>query len=104
MATAKRLRPIMQEGFERVQVARMTTDGTFELHVVGGGWPAMERVVTVEDHPVRYLSAGTGPELVLLHGLGESPADWAAVLPRLAASRAVYAPALPGFDGHGGPG
>jgi hypothetical protein len=25
----------------------------------------MERVVTVDDHPVRYLSAGTGPELVL---------------------------------------
>jgi pimeloyl-ACP methyl ester carboxylesterase len=63
----------------------------------------MERVVTIDDHPVRYLSAGTGPELVLLHGLGESPADWAAVLPRLAAARAVYAPALPGFDAHGGP-
>jgi hypothetical protein len=46
----------------------MTTDGTFELHAVGGGRPAMERVVTVDDHPVRYLSAGTGPELVLLHG------------------------------------
>jgi hypothetical protein len=42
----------------------------------------MERVVTVEDRP----------------------ADWTAVLPRLAASRAVYAPALPGFDGHGGSG
>jgi pimeloyl-ACP methyl ester carboxylesterase len=28
----------------------------------------MERVVMVEDHPVRYLSAGTGPELVLLPG------------------------------------
>jgi pimeloyl-ACP methyl ester carboxylesterase len=37
----------------------------------------MERVVTVEDRP----------------------ADWTAVLPRLAASRAVYAPALPGLTG-----
>lgn len=63
----------------------------------------MERVVTVDGHRVRYLAAGTGPALVLLHGLGESPADWAALLPRLAASRAVYVPALPGFDGHGGP-
>jgi pimeloyl-ACP methyl ester carboxylesterase len=62
----------------------------------------MERVVEVEGHRMRYLAAGSGPALVLLHGLGESPADWAAVLPRLAASRAVYAPALPGFDGHGG--
>lgn len=36
--TAKRLRPpSTQEGFERVLVARMTADGTFELHAVGGG-------------------------------------------------------------------
>lgn len=68
-----------------------------------GASAAMERVVTVDGRPVRYLTAGTGPAVVLLHGLGESPADWAAVLAQLAPSRAVYAPALPGFDGRGDP-
>lgn len=33
LATARRLRPPSpEEGFDRVQVARMTTDGAFELH------------------------------------------------------------------------
>src|SRR5215213_4917335 len=62
----------------------------------------MERVVVVDGRPVRYLAAGSGPAVLLLHGLGESPADWVAVLARLARSRAVYAPALPGFQGHHG--
>ncbi len=35
----------------------------------------MERVVTVDGHRVRYLAAGTGPALVVLYGLGQSPAD-----------------------------
>jgi 2-hydroxy-6-oxonona-2,4-dienedioate hydrolase len=64
----------------------------------------MDRVVTVDGRPVRYLAAGTGPAVVLLHGLGESSADWAAVLARLSGSRAVYAPTLPGFQGHDGAG
>ena len=62
----------------------------------------MDRVVTVDGQSVRYLAAGTGPAVVLLHGLGESSADWVAVLARLSQSRAVYAPTLPGFQGHDG--
>jgi pimeloyl-ACP methyl ester carboxylesterase len=62
----------------------------------------MDRVVTVDGQSVRYLAAGTGPAVVLLHGLGESSADWAAVLARLSQSRAVYAPTLPGFQGYDG--
>jgi pimeloyl-ACP methyl ester carboxylesterase len=63
----------------------------------------MPRVMAVQGHRVRYLAAGSGPAVVLLHGLGESPADWTAVLPQLSPSRAVYAPALPGHDGEGDP-
>jgi pimeloyl-ACP methyl ester carboxylesterase len=54
-------------------------------------------VVTVDGRQVRYLAAGTGPAVALLHGLEESSADWAAVLARLSISRAVYAPTLPGW-------
>lgn len=47
--------------------------------------------------PVRYLAAGEGPPLVLLHALGESAFDWRWAMPALARSHSVYAPDLPGF-------
>jgi 4,5:9,10-diseco-3-hydroxy-5,9,17-trioxoandrosta-1(10),2-diene-4-oate hydrolase len=55
-----------------------------------------ERNVEVEGLPVRYLSAGAGPPLVLLHGAGENALDWRWVMPGLAATHRVYAPDLPG--------
>ena len=60
--------------------------------------------MTVEDHKIdmgglraRYRVAGSGPCLVLLHGLGESIVDWDWVLSPLAQTHRVYAPDLPGF-------
>lgn len=46
--------------------------------------------------PIRYLTAGTGPPLVLLHGAGDNALDWKWVLPALARTHRVYAPDLPG--------
>jgi len=45
----------------------------------------------------RYLESGSGPPLVLLHGIGMSSAAWNAVMPYLSASRRVIAFDLPGF-------
>lgn len=45
---------------------------------------------------VRYLTGGDGSPVVLLHGDGESAADWSWVLPALASTHRVYAPDLPG--------
>src|SRR3712207_7084883 len=45
---------------------------------------------------IRYLSAGEGPPLVLLHGAGDNALDWRWVLPALARKHRVYAPDLPG--------
>jgi pimeloyl-ACP methyl ester carboxylesterase len=57
----------------------------------------------VEEHnfeidglPIRYLAAGEGPPLVLLHGAGDNALDWRWVIPDLAATHRVYAPDLPG--------
>jgi pimeloyl-ACP methyl ester carboxylesterase len=47
----------------------------------------------------RYLMAGEGPALVLLHGDGDSKFSWSWVLPTLARSHRVYALDLPGFAG-----
>ena len=48
---------------------------------------------------IRYVVAGQGEPLVLLHGIGRSHEDWAEVLPELARSYRVHAVDLPGFGG-----
>jgi pimeloyl-ACP methyl ester carboxylesterase len=55
-----------------------------------------KRDVEVEGLPIRYLAAGTGPPLVLLHGAGDNALDWRWVMPHLAATHRLYAPDLPG--------
>jgi len=55
-----------------------------------------EHTIEVDGLPIRYLTAGTGPPLVLLHGAGDNALDWRWVMPTLAATHRVYAPDLPG--------
>jgi pimeloyl-ACP methyl ester carboxylesterase len=55
-----------------------------------------KRDVEVDGLPIRYLTAGEGPPLVLLHGAGDNALDWRWVMPTLAATHRVYAPDLPG--------
>jgi pimeloyl-ACP methyl ester carboxylesterase len=57
-----------------------------------------ERDVAVDGLPIRYLSAGEGEPLVLLHGAGDNSLDWRWVLPALARTHRAYAPDLPGSD------
>jgi 2-hydroxy-6-oxonona-2,4-dienedioate hydrolase len=62
----------------------------------------VEERAEVGGRPARYLTAGEGPSLVLLHALGENALDWSWVLPALARGHRVYAPDLPGISGDGG--
>ena len=55
-----------------------------------------EQNIDVDGLHIRYLSAGTGPPLVLLHGAGDNALDWQWVMPPFAATYRVYAPDLPG--------
>ncbi len=55
-----------------------------------------ERNIEVDGLPIRYVTAGTGPPLVLLHGAGDNALDWRWVMPDLATAHRVYAPDLPG--------
>jgi len=49
--------------------------------------------------PIRYFAGGRGRPVVLLHGLGGAASNWSAVAPRLARSRRVLVPELPGHGG-----
>ena len=59
--------------------------------------------LAVHGLEVGYLAAGSGPAVVLLHGNGETALDWEWVLPALAGTHRVYAPALPGSRGSARP-
>jgi pimeloyl-ACP methyl ester carboxylesterase len=57
----------------------------------------MERSeVTLHGHRFTYRSAGSGPLLVLLHGIAGSSETWEDVIPRLASRYTVIAPDLLG--------
>ena len=55
------------------------------------------REVALQGQRVHYLVAGSGPPLLVLHGVGENGAYWHTVLPGLAERYTVYAPDLPGY-------
>ena len=62
-----------------------------------------EREIRVEGVPTRFLTAGEGAPLVLLHGVGDNALDWRWVIPALARDHRVYAPDLPGSGGSSKP-
>jgi pimeloyl-ACP methyl ester carboxylesterase len=55
------------------------------------------RTATVDGLNVRYLTAGRGPAVVLLHGYAETSRMWRPLIPRLADRFTVIAPDLPGI-------
>ena len=56
----------------------------------------VEKWVTAADTRVRYFQAGSGPPLILLHGLGEAAVIWYTNVDPLARGYTVYVPDLPG--------
>ncbi len=50
----------------------------------------------VDGHEIAYLESGSGPPLVLLHGLGHSSTAWLRTLPLFAAKHHAFAPDFPG--------
>ena len=58
-----------------------------------------ERFAEVRGCRVRYLVAGEGAPLLLVHGLGGAAANWLALAPLLLHGRRVIVPELPGHGG-----
>jgi pimeloyl-ACP methyl ester carboxylesterase len=59
--------------------------------------PPAGKVVTVFGQKIHYVDAGTGPVVVLLHGLGGSTLSWALNAPVLAQKYRVVVPDQLGF-------
>ena len=55
-----------------------------------------EKYVTVDSLKIRYLVAGTGPAIILVHGLGEFLESWLSNITTLSEYFTVYAIDLPG--------
>ncbi len=54
------------------------------------------RTVTLHGRPVSYVEAGSGPLLLLVHGMAGSHESWQSVIEPLALTHTVLAPDLPG--------
>ena len=75
-------------------VAMLRAAGELVLRVSG----VASRHVRAGRFELRYLEAGSGPPLLLVHGLASNAAqDWGRLIAPLARSYHVYAPDLPGF-------
>src|SRR4051812_4880760 len=61
--------------------------------------PLERRTIELHGHPVSYRLAGSGPAVVLIHGITSSSRTWETVLPALAEHHTVIAPDLLGH-GH----
>ena len=61
------------------------------------------RTVTLHGRPVSYVEAGSGPLLLLIHGIAGSVENWQEVIEPLAQRHTVVAPSLPGH-GRSAPG
>jgi pimeloyl-ACP methyl ester carboxylesterase len=58
-----------------------------------------DRAVPYRTARIRYLAAGTGPPLVLVHGFGGAAGNWRLIAPALAEDHRVLVPELPGHGG-----
>jgi pimeloyl-ACP methyl ester carboxylesterase len=58
-----------------------------------------ERFAELRGARIRYLVAGEGRPLMLVHGLGGAAANWLRLAPSLVAEHRVFVPELPGHGG-----
>ncbi len=56
----------------------------------------VHRALTLHGHRMAYLEAGSGPTLLLIHGIAEAAWAWERVIPALARTHRVIAPDLLG--------
>jgi pimeloyl-ACP methyl ester carboxylesterase len=59
--------------------------------------PIVSRIANVDGIKLHYLTAGSGPAVILLHGYTQTSRMWRPIIPLLADKFTVVAPDLPGI-------
>jgi pimeloyl-ACP methyl ester carboxylesterase len=78
------------------QVQMNEAQGTGPGRIIGAGRKVEERWTDLDGAQMRYLRTGSGPALILLHGLLGYSYSWRYAMPALAPYRTVYAPDMLG--------
>jgi pimeloyl-ACP methyl ester carboxylesterase len=101
-----------ESGVDALMARRLSIRGNLALALqlgalLGGtrmpGAHPRTRRLTAHGVPTFCLEAGSGPPVILLHGLGATSASMLPTLQALAADHRVFAPDLPGFGDSGKP-
>jgi pimeloyl-ACP methyl ester carboxylesterase len=82
--------------------APLPSEAASTPHWTGIDWRPFVKNLLVKEVRIRYLDYGSGPPLVLLHGMAASWQWWLENIPTLAARHRIIAVDLPGF-GHSEP-
>lgn len=72
------------------------TEDTVRRHPPDGSDRVRQNVVSIHGYRRAFLTAGQGPALLLLHGIGDSSSTWQPVMEALARDHTVIAPDLLG--------
>jgi pimeloyl-ACP methyl ester carboxylesterase len=70
---------------------------TVPVHANASDEVIASRMAEVNGVKLHYLTAGRGPDLILLHGYAETSLMWRPIIPALAGRFTVIAPDLPGI-------
>ncbi len=75
------------------------------LRAVDSGWQETYglQYATIHGHRRAFVHAGSGPALLLIHGIGDSSATWNTLIPALAEHFTVIAPDLLGHGASAAP-
>src|SRR6478736_9561036 len=76
--------------------SRSSTAGVEQSPTRPDSDPLKTRFVRIHGHDVAYRAAGTGPAVVLIHGIAGSSNTWSRLIPKLAAHHTVIAPDMLG--------
>lgn len=79
----------------RLDEARRRANGDDPRQRLLAGLPVTERRLDLAGISTAVLEGGEGPPIILLHGPGESAANWRWVMPELVETHRVIAPDLP---------
>jgi 2-hydroxy-6-oxonona-2,4-dienedioate hydrolase len=83
--------------FQRILFSILLSIVTFGVSAYAQTGALESKQIEIYGQKIHYLEAGSGPNVILLHGLGGDSSTWAQTIPALVSKYHVYAPDQLGF-------